>query len=419
MNAIVLDAGHGGHEPCGRSTPDGEVFAGGRREKDVVLRLAREVARRLGTRGVLTRDRDVNLSLAERIGLARRTGADTFVSLHAGHGPTTAWIHTDATERSRRLARAIGRELHGQVSAADLAVLAPDHHRPATAACLIEVGAPLEDPAEVRRIGGAITHALEIFGDNDMRVVDDVRAVPFRYIARLRVGMANAASRGHGVGSGVLIEPGYLLTAAHCLVGRTDEHGVAFADAARIDVWLAGWGPFAATGWWVHGEWMNALREEPTTARAFDRGTPFDYGLIRLQAALSDIAWEGSTLGAWPLQAIDPTTLSAVTVAGWPTEACLDAIQATYPSMVSAQGQALRPAAGQRVFGHDADTCPEQSGSPVWIEGDAGLQIAGIHHGGANFGQFRRNAAVMITQEVVDTVSAQIGGDSAWWINAT
>jgi hypothetical protein len=418
MNSIVLDAGHGGHEVRGRSTPAGYALAWGSGEKDVVLRLARDVARRLGPCGVLTRDRDVNLSLADRIARARTVGADAFVSLHAGPGPTVAYVHTNASDRSRRLARAIGRELRGQVSMAELAVLSPDHHRAQTAACLVEVGDPLQEPGDISRIGGAIARALEIFGHNDMRVVDDIRAVPYRYIARLRVGMANTTSWGHGDGSGTLIAPGYILTAAHCLVGRTDQ-GTAYADASKIDVWLAGWGPFAATGWWVHDEWLRALREEPTTAKAFDRGTLFDYGLIRLQTSLSDIQLDGSVLGSWPLRAVDPNTLGPVVVAGWPSQECVENIGASYPALVWSRGTALRPPLGDRVFGHDADTCPEQSGSPVWIETQDKPQIAGVHHGSGDFGTLHRNVALMITPEVVDTVHAQINGPSAWWISAT
>ena len=56
-------------------------------EKDVVLAIARSLARRInsepGMRAVLTRDRDEFLTLRERIHRARVAKADLFVSIHA------------------------------------------------------------------------------------------------------------------------------------------------------------------------------------------------------------------------------------------------------------------------------------------------------------------------------------------------
>jgi N-acetylmuramoyl-L-alanine amidase len=77
---IAIDAGHGGQDP-------GAVGLGGRREKDVNLAIARELARQVdatpGLKSYLVRDRDVFIPLQERARKARRAGADMFISVHA------------------------------------------------------------------------------------------------------------------------------------------------------------------------------------------------------------------------------------------------------------------------------------------------------------------------------------------------
>ena len=77
---IAIDAGHGGQDP-------GALGPSGRREKDVTLAIARELARQVnatpGYKAVLTRDADFFIPLNERARLAKRAGADMFVSIHA------------------------------------------------------------------------------------------------------------------------------------------------------------------------------------------------------------------------------------------------------------------------------------------------------------------------------------------------
>jgi len=84
---VVIDAGHGGHDP-------GASGAGGRREKDITLALARAVRDALlkdgRVRVALTRADDRFLVLQERSGIARRMGADLFVSIHADAADNTA-----------------------------------------------------------------------------------------------------------------------------------------------------------------------------------------------------------------------------------------------------------------------------------------------------------------------------------------
>ena len=77
---IAIDAGHGGDDP-------GAIGAGGVREKDVVLEIAREVKRLIdqepGFSAELIRDGDYYISLRGRTKKARNQSADMFVSIHA------------------------------------------------------------------------------------------------------------------------------------------------------------------------------------------------------------------------------------------------------------------------------------------------------------------------------------------------
>lgn len=77
---IAIDPGHGGQDP-------GAVGQAGKREKDVTLAIARELARQInatpGLKAYLTRDSDVFIPLPRRAQLARQAKADMFVSIHA------------------------------------------------------------------------------------------------------------------------------------------------------------------------------------------------------------------------------------------------------------------------------------------------------------------------------------------------
>lgn len=77
---IAIDAGHGGQDP-GAQGPTGK------REKDVTLAMARELARQInatpGMKAYLVRDGDYFIPLPQRARKARANKADMFVSIHA------------------------------------------------------------------------------------------------------------------------------------------------------------------------------------------------------------------------------------------------------------------------------------------------------------------------------------------------
>ncbi len=102
---IAIDAGHGGHDP-GSS---GRVA----KEKDIVLSVSKELARRInaepGMRAVLVRDRDVFINLKDRVLIAQRHDADLFISIHAdafgdtrANGASVFALNLDRADRVAR-----------------------------------------------------------------------------------------------------------------------------------------------------------------------------------------------------------------------------------------------------------------------------------------------------------------------------
>lgn len=110
---VVIDAGHGGHDP-GALSPHS-----GKREKDITLALARAIRDDLVASGrvrvALTRSDDRYLLLEERSGIARRLQADLFISIHADAAENEeargASIYTlSETASDREAARIAARE---------------------------------------------------------------------------------------------------------------------------------------------------------------------------------------------------------------------------------------------------------------------------------------------------------------------
>lgn len=100
---IVIDAGHGGHDP-------GAIGRKQTREKDITLAYARELRKALletnRYRVYMTRDSDVYVQLQDRVQKAERQQGDLFISLHADssenrktHGLSVYTLSENASDR--------------------------------------------------------------------------------------------------------------------------------------------------------------------------------------------------------------------------------------------------------------------------------------------------------------------------------
>ncbi len=140
---IVIDPGHGGYDT-------GAVGPTGLREKEVVLAVGlmmRDLLVEQGAEVVMTRDRDVYLTLSDRVALAHQVRADVFVSVHANgfenpaaHGTSTHYM--DNHQDSRPLAQLVHSHMLSEVERRDRGVKISNFHvlrETNMPSCLVEI----------------------------------------------------------------------------------------------------------------------------------------------------------------------------------------------------------------------------------------------------------------------------------------
>jgi len=116
---VVIDAGHGGHDPGAQANGVNESEL----TLDVATRLSKLLQKQPGVEVVMTRDTDVFVPLEERTSIANREGADLFLSIHANasRNPRARGVETyflnfasnpDAEAVAARENSASGRAMH-------------------------------------------------------------------------------------------------------------------------------------------------------------------------------------------------------------------------------------------------------------------------------------------------------------------
>lgn len=244
----------------------------------------------------------------------------------------------------------------------------------------------------------------EVIGRDTRRLVTNTRVAPYRYICSL-------VHNGRPAGSGTLIGPNTVLTAAHVIQGKTARNMIAIpgrnADRRRGD-----FRPFGT----AQGA---AFRFAPGYRGPADDVTPRDYGVVYLSQPI------GNLVGHWTIahtsSARDPlgTSISGaplprppralkVNLSGYPGDKGFNFGTPPQPlrQQWRAKNRAVRELNGMLHYRND--TFGGHSGCPVWVKRSAsqgGRVMVGIHVGGDDPNiRGRANRGVRITPAILNVI---------------
>ena len=264
-----------------------------------------------------------------------------------------------------------------------------------------------------------------IIGRDDRVPVNRAWDIPYRWICQI-----SSRSRKDGklgelgpAGTGVLISPRFVLTAAHVLwSSEKDERGqwvdsqseqvvvIPARNEGATDGNTMPFGRYEARGWKL------CPKYNPHSADAWKH----DYAIIELKesAGAKKSAVLGNALlyfwgsqeggGNTNLEVVSTTQLEGKTAytAGYPG----DLGGGTRPYLVSGTLSGVGLRGRLEIMNYDADGCRGQSGSPIWIEQDGKRYLVGIFttvdtgHD-ERTGRVSSNTALRITQEMFDQIS--------------
>jgi len=275
---------------------------------------------------------------------------------------------------------------------------------------------------ERRRLDSEVA-TMEVINDSDTRKPvseQDTMAVPYRWICLVRAREKGPNSSSYSMGTGVLIGPRHVLTAAHVLVSENDP-AITVGDRLTVQpARNAGYEPFqpvGVLGWQVHPLWIVKH------GKKWIPQTKYDYGLITLRKAVS--GWKhrlfgGCELAYWGARGgicgarseIGVTTAQIIgqeaRAAGYPA----DRLDRPTGTLWTGLGRITFDSVGS-VMLHTIDTYGGQSGAPIWYVRDGVHCLAGIHSRPGNVlkdssGLTRRvnNWAVLITPDIARQLEA-------------
>lgn len=276
---------------------------------------------------------------------------------------------------------------------------------------------------------------------DDRRPVADTRAVPFRWICSIavqrRVEHAGSRTTLTGLapaGTGLLISPRHVLTAAHVLRGaNSDDEGNVQpgwheAQTVRVKPGRDGasepFGEIEAASWVTHPKW-NPKNE---LAR-------YDLALITLKEAVGKCVFKsagGQALGWWggpgaganhsldslPAALSDALIGTRVVTAGYPAKSkgvmvcaagVLSAGSTALDATLRRGGRIGQWAERAQIYSFTADATKGQSGSPLWVLDQGRRYLVGIVGRAGD----AYNQALAVNATVLEQIARWMSGGSA------
>ncbi|HZK04759.1 MAG TPA: trypsin-like peptidase domain-containing protein [Actinomycetaceae bacterium] len=267
---------------------------------------------------------------------------------------------------------------------------------------------------------------LEVLHSPDGRTrIVDTTLVPWRWVCHLDITYLDPGERyaeKKQAGTGVLIGPRHVLTAAHNLLS---DDGRLKTQSIRVTPGRNGsrkpFGTIDAASWKTHPRWVQKGKSN----------RDFDYALITLDDSIgtrkfsalqnrplgywSDPKWgAGSALGGLAVAQLDGITVNVAGYAGDKPAGTLWSGKGTAKRATEVAGGKLRNR--ERVVMHDVDTGKGQSGGPMWVwySKSGRRNLVGVHVAPAEVlavdasGNTRRthNLAVRISDDVIKQLNA-------------
>lgn len=287
------------------------------------------------------------------------------------------------------------------------------------------MGSPFADvPGVLLTQGGEVER--EVLEPDERVRVNPTTQVPYRWVCSLDVTRAGTRFRG----SGLLIGPRQVLTAAHNVYDAEGNRPDSLHVVPARSVDEQPFGRFEAVAFTTTSRYISSPQP----------GNRFDLALVTLgddASATTSKAIGGAALGHWGsprtgqgtnLRALTPAFLTGkdVVVCGYPGDKCNG--RRCDPSvgwrlgdqsntMWSHFGPARFHAGAPGGLVYSADTAPGQSGSPVWIRfRDGSRSLVGVHvarhleyDAGARRMTLRGNKGVHLDAEAMTLVRSWLG----------
>jgi V8-like Glu-specific endopeptidase len=268
----------------------------------------------------------------------------------------------------------------------------------------------------------------EIVPPNDSRVrITNTTAIPYRWICTIiptfrHPNTGKAIEMNDQPGSGVLIGPRHVLTAAHVLFPYNGP--LAHQSPIRVKVTPGHnnrskpYGQYESTVYYVRSEWRSGGRNT--------HNPRYDFAVIKLPSAIEqkEVKHWGATGTNTERFPISKAWLKGkvVNVCGYPRDKTRytqwiahDPLDNPEPT---ANGRAIA-----NLFTYKADTCLGQSGAPVWWwDGESKRYLVGIHTNYCDFldgcskqsgagcmpgsSRWSHNVGVLLTHEVNNQIKA-------------